>query len=123
MDKYNKTLGALGEQAAVQYIKKKKYKIIEQNYRCRAGEIDIIAMHKGELVFIEVKSRRDDAFGTPAEAITRYKKLNLKQSAQTYLQSHFLDVPARFDIVEVVGRIVDGKIITQSVHIIDNAIF
>lgn len=85
----NKTqIGSLGEEIAASYLKKNNYKIIERNFKKRYGEIDIIAIHTDTLVFIEVKTRNSDEFGTPLEAIT-YRKLSiLIKTAQFYKLSH-----------------------------------
>ena len=69
MDK--KDIGTFGERMAGEWMKQNGYAIIERNYRCRAGEIDIIACRGGVLVFAEVKTRTGDAFGMPAEAVER----------------------------------------------------
>jgi len=65
--------GKDSESLAVKYLKKQRYKILEKNYRTPVGEIDIIAKHKGVIVFVEVKARRSDRFGDPKGAVT-YKK-------------------------------------------------
>ena len=68
-DKYNQYLGKFGESEAEHYLKKKRYKILEKNYRGRLGEIDIIAEKKKEIIFVEVKTRKSDKFGKPYEAV------------------------------------------------------
>ena len=67
-------IGKLGEELAVGYLQKQNYKIIERNFECRQGEIDIIALDKNELVFIEVKTRTSIKYGKPAEAVNQIKK-------------------------------------------------
>ena len=67
----SRSLGQQGEQIAVQYLKAHGYKILERNYRCRVGEVDIIAEDQGDLVFVEVKARSSKVFGNPAEAVTK----------------------------------------------------
>ena len=69
----NQKLGKLGEDIISNYIQKQGYKILERNFECSQGEIDIIAKNKNELVFIEVKTRSNTNFGTPSEAVD-YKK-------------------------------------------------
>lgn len=74
----------VGENLAADYLRKKGYKIIERNFRLRNGEIDIIAIHKNTLVFIEVKTRKSITFGTPLEAITHRKINEIIKTAQLY---------------------------------------
>jgi putative endonuclease len=84
--------GELGEKIAVEYLKRQNYRIVEQNFRTRNGEIDIIAIDKNEnpqvLSFIEVKTRKTTDFGTPLEAIGYYKLQALQRTAQYYKASH-----------------------------------
>lgn len=109
--------GKTGEAIAVQYLKKKRYKIIEKNYRCLGVEIDIIARHKDTLCFVEVKTRQSLKKGLPREAVTPAKQQKIIMGAQTYLKKHDLfDSRVRFDVAEV---ILDGK--NPSVHLIQNA--
>ncbi len=95
--------GRFGEDVAAQYLAKKKYKILEQNYRNKIGEIDIIAQKGDDLVFVEVKTRSSAEFGTPAQAVTYYKKQKLVNSARWYISEHPTDLNIRFDIIEVFG--------------------
>jgi len=100
----NQVYGLKGESLAVKYLKKHGYKIIERNYKCAIGEIDIIAKHKGVLVFVEVKSRNSMLFGRPAEAVDEFKQHKLEQLAAFYININKLyDVFARFDVVEILG--------------------
>jgi putative endonuclease len=95
-------IGKRGESAAVRFLKKSGYKILEQNYRTRLGEIDIIARDRQTIVFIEVKTRRSLGYGSPKMAITPKKQRNISMTALYYLkindQSH---ADARFDVVTV----------------------
>ncbi len=94
--------GKLGEELAANFLKKKRFEIIERNYRRRFGEIDIIAMHRKTLVFIEVKTRKSKKFGSPFEAITNKKQQQIARVAQNYLcQKEMFDKPARFDVVAI----------------------
>ncbi len=96
--------GYEGEQLAVRHLKRLGYRIVCRNYRCLLGEIDIIARHRDVLVFVEVKSRRSQAFGSPKQAITPAKQHKLSQVAWHYLQKHDLtETKARFDVVTVSG--------------------
>ena len=80
--------GAKGEDLAVSFLKRKGYKIIERNYHMRGGEIDIIALDNDTLVFIEVKARSTEEFGSPLEAITYHKLKTLTRTAQFYKTKH-----------------------------------
>ncbi len=105
---YNKITGQCGEDVAAALLKKKGCKIIERNFKCKTGEIDIIAKDKENLIFVEVKTRRNDKFGTPAEAVTYYKKQNIVKTAKMYLLKNPTDLNIRFDIIEVYGEF-DGE--------------
>ncbi len=97
-----KLLGAFGEAAAAEYLRKKRYEILAMNYRCRLGELDIIARQKQTFVFVEVKLRREGGFASAAEAVTPVKQRRLMIAAETWLAENGLeDVPCRFDIVEI----------------------
>lgn len=95
-------IGKTGEDIAEEYLAKKGYKIIERNFYCKTGEIDIIALKDEYLVFIEVKTRTSNNYGTPSEAVTKKKLENLYRTARFYvytrnLQNEFI----RFDAIEV----------------------
>ena len=93
--------GTAGEAAAAKYLKKKGYKILEKNFRKTYGEIDIIAQMGENIAFVEVKTRKSDLFGTPAEFVTVKKQKRIIKAAYTYIQQHDLDAEFTFDIVEV----------------------
>ena len=96
------SLGKMGEELAVTRLKAMKYQILERNYRCPLGEMDIIAREKGSLVFVEVKTRATKDFGGPAAAVHERKQRQLSRIALLYLnQKKVRDVPARFDVVGV----------------------
>ena len=103
MEDTRKALGFKGEELAVQYLKKKGYKVIERNYRCQWGEIDLIARDKETLIFVEIKSRSSSGFGLPQDAVDRFKQEKLIQVAKAYMAEHRLQetIPARFDVVAV----------------------
>ena len=84
----NKIKGAYGEKQAVSYIKKLGYKILEQNFTTKIGEIDIIAQDKSYIVFIEVKNRTSQKFGRPSEAVNNHKQHKIKQVALLYMQKY-----------------------------------
>lgn len=85
----NKKIGNAGEDLAYRYLEKNGYKILERNkHYSRFCEIDIIAEYKNTVVFVEVKTRKTNSFGTPAEAITKTKFEHIKQGVQYYLTEH-----------------------------------
>jgi putative endonuclease len=99
---YKKFLGRAGEVKASEFLKKKGYKILTTNYKTHIGEIDIIAEDNGTIVFIEVKTRIDDAFGVPSEAVTEKKIRKYEKVATEYLiKERSLDSLCRFDVVEI----------------------
>jgi putative endonuclease len=83
-----KTLGDLGEQLAKSHLKKRGYKLIETNYRCHSGEIDIVAKQKDCLVFVEVRTRSNLEYGTPEESLSPTKQNHMIKCAYDYLQKH-----------------------------------
>ena len=98
------TLGQLGEQEAARYLMHAGYTLHECNWRSGRMEVDIIAEWYGEMVFVEVKTRSDEAYMPAADAVDTDKKLHLLQAARDYMALHALDMPYRFDIITVVGR-------------------
>ncbi len=113
-------LGRSGERFAAGWLEARGFRIVERNWRCAAGELDLIAERDGELVFVEVKTRRGGKMGAPEEAITRSKRLHLVTAAQEYLSAHdALDRPFRIDVVAVelapTGRLVDIRHFPHSV--------
>jgi putative endonuclease len=94
--------GKNGEELAAEYLVEAGYKIVERNYRCAFGEIDIVAEEGQTLVFVEVKSRRSEAYGSPQMAVSRGKQKKISQVALHYLQERRLNHrSARFDVVAV----------------------
>lgn len=99
---YKQEIGQNGENLAEDYLKNEGYKIIKRNFRCKQGEIDIIAMDKNELVFIEVKTRSTAKYGNPAEAVNTIKQKHLKSAAEFYVHIHNLYKRfIRFDVIEI----------------------
>ena len=94
-------LGIAGEGIARRRLEALGYALREANYRCRWGEVDLIMEREGELVFVEVRTRRGGAFGAPEESVTAAKRRRLTSTAYHYLQEHDLDVPFRIDLVAV----------------------
>ncbi|NLL62012.1 MAG: YraN family protein [Candidatus Atribacteria bacterium] len=98
-----KSIGDSGEELARAYLFKKGYRILEQNYKVSFGEIDIIAEKSNCICFVEVKSRKSNKYGTPEEAITRYKQKKIVKVAQLYIkQKRIKDKYFRFDVIVVV---------------------
>lgn len=103
--KNNRRTGALYEQAVGAYLVCHGYEVLEYNYRCRAGEIDIIAREGEYLVFCEVKYRSDGRKGNPLEAVDARKQRTIFRCAMHYLAEHRLgDVPCRFDVIGIEGE-------------------
>jgi putative endonuclease len=95
-------LGRIGENIIADYITKLGYKVVERNFACNQGEIDIIAKDKEELVFIEVKTRTDISYGEASEAVTNTKKRHLINSIKYYIYKQKLEnQPIRIDVAEV----------------------
>lgn len=94
--------GAIGEVVAARFLRQKGYSIISCNYRCRQGEIDIIASMDGYIVFAEVKTRRQDSMYSPREAVTVAKQRRLLQTASIYMSKFPTSLQPRFDVIEVV---------------------
>ncbi len=108
------TLGRWGEEEAVRFLRRLGMKIIERNLRTPVGEIDIIARHGQTLVFIEVKTRRSNLFGTPQEAVGRFKQRQIVRTAQWYLNSgKGKGLQPRFDVIAILT--IGGK--TEVEHI------
>lgn len=98
----NKETGKLGEDIAVHYLKQNGYVILDRNFECRQGEIDIIAKDKEEIVFIEVKTRTNNKYGTPSEAVNKIKQNHMLQTIKYYLYIRNLsDEFIRIDVIEV----------------------
>lgn len=80
-------LGKIGEDCAEQFLQAQNYRTIKRNFRCRFGEIDLIALDGNTVVFVEVKTRRSDTFGTPQDSVTYSKKRKLLHTAIHFLQT------------------------------------
>lgn len=98
----NKELGDFGETQACWLLKKKGYHIVEKNWRCPVGEIDIIARRGRMLAFVEVKTRRSLKYGDPKEAVTSKKRQRIKNAAWYYMASHQMQsYDMRCDVIEI----------------------
>lgn len=99
----NREVGTEFEHRAADYLKKNHYEILQSNFRCYIGEIDLIAKSEGYLCFVEVKYRSSTQKGFPAEAITQTKMRRITRTAQYYMLIHNIpqDTPCRFDVVVI----------------------
>ena len=113
-------LGERGEKFAARYLRRHGYRILVRRFKTRAGEIDIVCRHGEWLVFVEVKTRKNDDYGTPSEAVTKEKQNHMSRTALDYLR--LLNHPRirfRFDIVEVILQ--DGVRKPADIRLIQNA--
>lgn len=104
-EKNHRAVGTKYEQAVGYYLQQHGYEILQYNYRCPKGEIDLIAKDGDTLVFCEVKYRKGYAYGNPLEAVGAKKQRRIYQSALFYLMVHRLEqIPCRFDVIGVLGE-------------------
>ncbi len=94
--------GTASEDLACRYLEDQGLILMERNYRCRVGELDLIMRDQQHLVFVEVRSRRSSRYGTPAETVTVSKQRRLIRAASYYLQRHRFNMPCRFDIIAII---------------------
>lgn len=106
-----KNIGEMGEEYAVKFLNKKKYKILERNYRKRYGEIDIIAENKNYIVFVEVKTRHTDSMTSASDAVNRQKQLKIIKTASLYLAENETEKFCRFDVCEVYVNAANLKLV------------
>jgi putative endonuclease len=112
------SLGDRGEIAVCGLLKENGYEILEKNYKCKIGEIDVVARRDGRLAFIEVKTRTDSRFGMPQEAVDRKKQEKIFKLAQWYMKEKGLEkTPVAFDVVAVLWK--EGR--TPEIRLIVNA--
>lgn len=97
----NRKLGFWGEGKAAAYLKRQGYKILERNFKCPYGEVDIIAQREDVLAFIEVKTRKNDNFGEPNEAVDERRKARYRNCVRFYFSGREIDLTVRFDVIEV----------------------
>jgi putative endonuclease len=112
--------GKAGEAAALSHLRRLGYEVLRTNYRVREGEVDVIARHRGQLVFVEVKTRRNAAFGTPEESLTETKQRRLVAAAQSYLaEAGMADADWRIDFLAIeldaAGRVTRAEVIENAV--------
>ena len=109
MKKENFQTGRYGEELATNYLQKKGYRIVENNFRTRFGEIDIVCYDHDILVFVEVKTKIGHDFGEPEDMVNKSKLSKVKNMGEVYLQDKKLDVECRVDVVGIVLD-EDGKV-------------
>ena len=100
-DRQNKRLGKTGENKAVRYLKGQGYSILERGYKNPFGEVDIIAAKQDIVAFVEVKTRLNENYGAPAEAVDKKRRDKYVQAAKYYFYGKQIDVTVRFDIIEI----------------------
>lgn len=101
---FREQIGKWGENLACKYLEKNQYKVVERNFSCRQGEIDIIAkdIGKQEMVFIEVKTRSNLRYGNPIEAVNKQKQKHIKRVAKYYIyKKHISHIAVRIDVIEI----------------------
>lgn len=101
-NKHNLIIGRLGENIAKDYLKKKGYRIVDQNYRTKYAEIDLIAIYRQVLIFIEVRTKTGQYFGSPEETLNRKKINKIKRNCLAYLYQHGWEKDYRIDAVCIV---------------------
>ncbi len=115
-----KKLGDFGESAAVKFLKDKGYEIVSTNYRCRYGEIDIVARDDYQIVFVEVRTKKGRAFGTPEESVSSIKQSRMVKAAETYLQDKGIESSDwRIDVVAIEVNSMDK---VRRIDVIQNAV-
>ena len=107
-------IGNLGEDAACEFLKNNGYSILQRNFRCKAGEIDIIAVKDGCTVFVEVKTRKNSGYGYASEFVDYRKQEKIRRAAMYFIKSD--DADMRFDVIEVYHS---GAVVNQINHIED----
>ncbi len=96
-----RALGQWGEDRTAEWLQARGWRIVTRNFRCRMGEIDIIAENGRYLAFVEVKLRKDGSYGAACEAVTLSKRRKLRVTAEYYLMGHPTQLQPRFDVAEV----------------------
>ena len=94
-------LGGWGEALAAEYLRKKRYEIVAQGYRCRFGEIDLIVKNRKYLAFVEVKLRKSDRFASAMEYVDRRKQARIRMTASMFLSQNETKLQPRFDVIEI----------------------
>ena len=103
MDRSRQARGAWGERRATRWYVQAGYEVLDRNWRCRAGELDLVVSRGDEIVFCEVKSRYSDAFGSPVEAVDMRKQRRVRRVAAEWLRTHHRHGRLRFDVATITG--------------------
>ncbi len=114
-----KQIGDIGEEYAVKYLKKCRYKILSLNYRKKYGEIDIVAENKEYIIFVEVKTRHENPMTLPVDAVDKRKQQRLIKTASAFLSENNIDKFCRFDVCEVFVNSETLKLV--NINYIENA--
>lgn len=109
----NNLVGSWGESLAAEYMRKKRYKLIAMNYRCRYGEIDLIVSNRKYLVFVEVKLRKSNQFAAAFEHVDHHKQQRIRTTAEFFLNEYQTDLQPRFDVIEIYAP--DGTLTSKPV--------
>ena len=123
----NQETGKLGENIAFNYLANKGYDILEKNFSCKFGEIDIIMQSKNndDVIFVEVKTRTQTYYGNPIDSITKNKLRHLYQAANYFLTKHHLENSSiRFDVVEILqNKLINNKHLTAKIRHLEDILF
>ena len=122
MSRYNKDLGDFGEYVAADFLEAKGYRILEKNFQVKGGELDIIAETRDFLIFVEVKTRKNEKYGAPADAVDWRKQQHLLTAARAYLYKHPTQKEIRFDVIEVYAVLNQGVQGLSHIHHIENIV-
>lgn len=108
-----KTIGYIGEKCAIKFLIKNKYKIINTNYSCKYGEIDIVCEKDDCIVFVEVKTRKRDALVAGVYAVNKRKQLSIIKTAHNYMLFNPTEKQPRFDVIEVEFEYLNNKAVVM----------
>ena len=97
----NNIVGAWGESLAAEFLRKRRFKVVATNYRCRYGEIDLIVVNRRYIVFVEVKLRKTDNFAQALEHVDARKQAKIRTTAELFLSNYETDLQPRFDVIEI----------------------
>lgn len=121
---YEKEIGRIGEQLVADWLKAKGNIIVKQNFRCDFGEIDIVAENPKTVIFVEVKTRKENSLTAPKDAVDFNKQRKIAATAKVFLKQAFLsDMNYRFDVAEVTYRVAEDETLKYSLNYIKNAFF
>ena len=121
---FEKEIGRIGEELVAGWLKAKGYVIVRRNFRCKYGEIDIVAENPKTVVFVEVKTRKENSLIAPKDAVDKSKQRKLSLTAKNFLRmAHLGSVKYRFDIAEVTYKRDEAGEIMYSLNYIKNAFF